>query len=204
MPIRRESSNVKLALRDRLLLSEAIDAVGRMIRGYANSGQAGRSYIGAIAELLLQYPRGVALRCADPFRGVARDTKFMPTPADVIGFCEKACAPMYEEAAREDRVADQLRARVEWEKVEKDPVLLAKVDAWLDRTDPVARALTGGADGDEAARRARSLESIADAGRRVFLRECAQEGIDPGRGVSPALLKTLGGPAPARREEAVS
>src|SRR6476646_2000605 len=108
LPMRRENSNVRRALADRLMLSEAIDAVGRMIRGYANSGQAGKSYIGAIAELLMHYPRSVALRCADPYRGVARETKFMPTPADVIGFCERTTAPMHEEAAREERVAVQL------------------------------------------------------------------------------------------------
>lgn len=35
-------------------------------------------------------------------------------------------------------------------------------------------------------------QSIVEANRSVFVRECEREGIDPARGVSPALLKTLG------------
>jgi len=31
-----------------------------------------------------------------------------------------------------------------------------------------------------------------EANRRLFERECAAAGIDPARGVSPSLLKTLG------------
>jgi hypothetical protein len=30
------------------------------------------------------------------------------------------------------------------------------------------------------------------SGREFFVRECLREGIDPARGVSPSLLKTLG------------
>lgn len=117
-----ENSNIKRALADRLLISEAIDLVAMMIRGYANRGQADKAYIGAIAQILMHYPRQVALKCADPFNGVVRDTKFMPTPADVIGWCEKAVAPMHGEAAREDRIKEQLRARDEW----KPPQVAAK------------------------------------------------------------------------------
>lgn len=103
------------ALADRLLLSEAIDAVGCMIRGYGNTAQAGKAYIGAIADLLMQYPRSVALACADPRTGVAITTKFLPTPGDIVPWCEKASRPLREEAARELRTQDQLVARAEWE-----------------------------------------------------------------------------------------
>jgi hypothetical protein len=98
-----------------------------MIRGYANRGQADRAYIGAIAELLMHYPRQVAVACVDPFHGVVRDTKFMPTPADVIGWCEKATAPMHGEAAREDRIEKQLREREEWQAQRKSAPPAAKV-----------------------------------------------------------------------------
>lgn len=143
MQTTRESSNVKRVLDDRLLLSEALDAVAGMLRGYANRSQADKSYLGAIAQLLMQYPRQVALVAADPFKGVPRETKFLPTPADVIAFCEKRCEPLYEEAAREDRVVAQLDAREQWQTAQKDPVLMAKLDAWLNRSDPVAAELSG-------------------------------------------------------------
>lgn len=159
-----------------------------MIRGYANSGQAGKSYIGAIAELLMHYPRSIALRCADPFLGVARETKFMPTPADVIGFCERASAPIYAEAAREDRVIEQLKAREEWENEQKDPVLLAKCRAWLDRTDPAEFFKVS--DKEHREWEARRNESFMAANRSVFERECKAAGL-PSHGISPSLRKIL-------------
>lgn len=138
-----------------------------MIRGYANSGQAGKSYIGAIAELLMRYPRSVALKCADPFAGVPRETKFLPTPADVIAWCERQVAPMHEEATREDRVNEQLRAREEWQNEQKDPILSDKMKAWLDRTDPVAQALTGeGPHADATKREEQRKVAAAELGKR--------------------------------------
>lgn len=151
---KRESTSVKRALSDRLFLSEALDAVSKMLSGYPNR-PSGDSYIGAMAALLMRYPRSVALRCADPFNGVARETKFLPTPADVIGWCERATAPMHEEAAREDRIDAQLAAREEWQSEEKNPSLLAKCAAWLDRTDPHAKRMIEGTPEDQAARAAR-------------------------------------------------
>lgn len=106
---------MKRALVDRLTLSEAIEIVTHMIRGYANRGSADKSYIGAIAEILLSYPRNVAVKCGHPIYGVVRATKFMPTPSDVIGWCEQAIEPMHQESDREDRIDKQLRAREEWQ-----------------------------------------------------------------------------------------
>jgi hypothetical protein len=79
---------VQRASEDRLTISEAIEAVGKMIAGYANRGSADKSYIGAIAALLCEYPRGMALRCADPVRGVVLETPFMPTPHDIAKWME--------------------------------------------------------------------------------------------------------------------
>ena len=114
LPTTRESSNVRRVLSDRMLLSEAIEAVGHMIRGYGHTAQAGKSYVGAIAELLMQYPRSVAMACADPRTGVASTTRFLPTPGDIVPWCEKACRPLHEEGTREHRIDEQLRAREEW------------------------------------------------------------------------------------------
>ena len=49
---------------------------------------------------------------------------------------------------------------------------------------------------DEAeieARKQAATERRIAAGREFFVRSCVAEGIDPARGVSPELLKILGG-----------
>lgn len=164
-----------------------------MIRGYANSGSAGKSYIGAIAEILAYYPRQIALKCADPIHGCARETKFMPTPSDVIGWCERAAKPLHEEAAREDRIAEQFRAREDWETAHIPDELKEKGRIWLDRTDPIAVELMAFNADSEKSRRAAGMAKIESATRLAFERECKAEGIDPARGISPSLLKTFGG-----------
>jgi hypothetical protein len=190
LPTRRENSNVKQALKDRLLISEAIVAVGRMIRGYANSGQAGKAYIGAMADLLMRYPREVALRCVEPF-GVPKETRFLPTPADVIAWCEKAVRPMHEEAEREDSFAEQLALRELWQNQVVSESLKANGRTWLDRTDPKVRELTGQKEREARARKDTGLLRIDEANKAVFARECEHDGVDPARGVSPSLLKRL-------------
>lgn len=44
-----------------------------------------------------------------------------------------------------------------------------------------------------AARMEAAAKRRIEAGREFFVRECLREGIDPSRGVSPSLLKSLGG-----------
>lgn len=114
LPSKLENSSVTQALTDRLLISEAIDLVGRMIAGYPNRGQADKSYIGAIAEILTKYPRVAAIQCMDPVHGVTRETKFLPTPGNIIPWLEDACLPLREQAAREKRIREQLEARDKW------------------------------------------------------------------------------------------
>ena len=110
-----------------------------MIRGYGNTGAAGTSYIGAIAQLLTQYPRSVALACADPKKGVAASTRFLPTPGDIVPWCEGACESLYENAAREDRVTEQLRARDEWN-AKARPL---STDGWITYDDFLALVADG-------------------------------------------------------------
>src|SRR5262245_22604999 len=145
MPTRRESSSVKRALSDRLTPSEAIEAAGKMIRGYPQAKDAPKSYIGAMADLLTRYPRSVALACVDLATGVASETRYMPTPSEVIGWCERKARPLHEEAAREDRVREQLAARETWLQPDRsaDEVAHRKeiADAWLSRVDPKAHDL---------------------------------------------------------------
>lgn len=112
---KRDNSSVKRAYDDRMTISEAIEAVGRMIRGYANRGSADKGYIGAIAELLCQYPRTVARDCADPLRGVVTTTSYMPTSADIVKWCEPKSSVMRGRVEWEERAERQLQERREFE-----------------------------------------------------------------------------------------
>ena len=85
-----------------------------MLAGYAHKGQADKNYIANFANILTRYPRSVAIKCAHPIDGVVKETQFLPTPADVIDWCEKAARPLREAAAREARIEAQLKARDEW------------------------------------------------------------------------------------------
>ena len=109
------NGSVRQAFSDRLILSEAIEAVGKMIRGYANRGSADKGYIGAIAELLCQYPRSLAIKCADPVHGVVLTTKFLPTPCDIATWMEDDLDRMREGADAEDAAERQLRERSEYD-----------------------------------------------------------------------------------------
>lgn len=130
------------ALDDRLDLSEAIEAVGRMIAGYPQSKDAAKSYIGAISSLLMKYPRMVATACADPFAGVVTTTKFLPTPYDIISFCEKKVAVILHDAERELRIEKQFADREQPYRSPLDEARRKQIaDAWLDRTDPLAKEL---------------------------------------------------------------
>jgi hypothetical protein len=85
-----------------------------MIAGFAHKGQADDGYIATIANILARYPKSVALKCAHPIDGVARHTKFLPTPSDVIDWCEAEARPLREAVDREQRIQCQLDVRDEW------------------------------------------------------------------------------------------
>lgn len=100
------------AIDDRMSLSEAIEAAGRIVGCYPNGGaNAGGGYVGALAETLRGYPRGTAVRCADKARGIMRECKFLPTVADVVAWCERESWPLYEAGARERRIEQQMADR---------------------------------------------------------------------------------------------
>jgi len=145
-PTKRGNTSVKRALSDRLTPSEAIEAAGQMISGYPQAKDAPKSYIGAVADLLTRYPRAVALQCADRFDGVPRETKFLPTPAEIIAYCERKVRPLYEDAEREDRIAKQLAERERWlnpDRADEETTRRKAIaDTWLKREDERAVALS--------------------------------------------------------------
>lgn len=121
-PMSGAGGSVRLAYSDRMTMPEAIEAVGRMIAAYPNGGgNAGKSYIGTIAALLTQYPKSVAVQCANPLSGVARETRFLPTVADVVAWCEPEAGRMCERVDREDRVRRQFELRAESDRQPRKP-----------------------------------------------------------------------------------
>lgn len=177
---------------DRLTLSEALELVGRLIGCYPNAGKVEKSYLGALADLLAKYPRNVATRCCDPARGVARETRFLPTVADVVGWCERETEPLRRDVDYERRVDRQFRERDAWRAETVGDGLKAKGRAWLDREDPDARRLSAATNAAATAAKAAAAHTLQEANQRLFLRECEAAGVDSSLGVSPTLLKMVG------------
>jgi hypothetical protein len=114
-PMKRGNSSLQRVLDARMMLSEAIEAATRIVERYPNGGaNAGKGYIGALAETLAGYPRQVAVACVG-VKGISAECKFLPTVADVIAWCERAVEPLRRDRDRELRVERQLVERQEFE-----------------------------------------------------------------------------------------
>jgi hypothetical protein len=93
-------------------MTEAIEAVGSMLVAYPNAKtMVADGYYGAIASILIDYPRQVALRCCSPKHGVAATTSFIPTAADVIKWLEREQETLKSAFAWEKRSSEQFAQR---------------------------------------------------------------------------------------------
>lgn len=112
LPREHANSNLQRALNARMSLSEAIEAATIIVDCYPNGGKNGsEGYLGALAETLGRYPKSVAKRCADRQLGIVRDCKFLPTVADIVAWCERETAPLYEQSQHAERLRDQFAER---------------------------------------------------------------------------------------------
>jgi hypothetical protein len=203
LPTKPENASLRQALADRLALSEAIDAVGKMLSA-RGSGQPSdpRGYIGAISAALMQYPRQVALQCTDPLKGVLRDMHFLPEISDVIAWCEKATAAMrkpVEEEDRDARFAAERRQRAEeakaWEEDRKNRPNIDELKAKHGDNWGIIQ------EQQDRANAADSARHMAEANERALLAEYAAAGIEPRRAsdgtlLSLSLLQLLGDARP--------
>lgn len=194
LPNRRDPSSVRAALSDKPFLSEAIDVVSSMLRGYANGGaSASGSYIGALGEVLSHYPRMIALRAGDLLTGVPRDTKFLPTPADVIAWCERELEEWRTIIARDDHdkaMREEVRQRAEKEtslaEARKLRQTLQKMQDqhgqnWgIDQCEKIAPEVTE-----------KQKATFERANRITFERSCVAAGISPNSTASPDLVRLL-------------
>lgn len=108
--------------------SRAIKLVCCITAFYPNGGKnVTKGYIASLATVLMTYPI-VAERCADPVHGVSRECKFLPTPAELIAWCDREMEAI---ARRErwKRIRDQTVANCEqdeyWERARAERPTLA-------------------------------------------------------------------------------
>lgn len=194
LPNRRDPQNVRAALADRLLLSEALEVVQAMMRGYANGGAtASKGYLGALAEVLAQYPRCIAARAAHVMHGVPSECRFLPTPADVIAWCERETKDLRGIVDRDDHYSALERAAAERAQEAERLVEARKTrPTYADLKAKYGEnwGLNSTSERDAAADAART-ELTEKANRRAFVRECEAAGVDPNDGVSPSLRDLL-------------
>jgi hypothetical protein len=107
-----------------MTFSEGIEVVAMMLRGYPNGRDAHDGYIGALAEVLAHYPRMIASRAGDLWHGVPAATRFLPTPADIIAWCERELSSLRAIVQRDDD-----RKRLELEMLERAEKALRLVEA---------------------------------------------------------------------------
>ena len=118
------NASLATAYSQKLTMAEALESVGKMLMAYPNARDGLRDgYVGVIARTLLDYPRNVALQCADPVNGVTRKTKFLPTVADVVAWCEHEQEPYRTASNWEYNTRKQFALRDQIEREEKDEPL---------------------------------------------------------------------------------
>ena len=159
------------------------------------------TFAAALALVLTEFPKSVVDYVADARTGVSTVYR-MGLPQ--VGQIEEFCEQIEERQRRLQRPAEPIRHYVS----PPQPILPGQVDSTMflklvaegkTRARPIGRFETADdqwnrGSGVMAARGGdlRNADLMA-LNQRAFERECATAGIDPARGVSPSLLKTLGG-----------
>lgn len=172
------SENVKAAAA-RLPLSRSLDIAADLLAQFPNC-KGDDIFTRSMAELFNRYPASIVSQITSMKTGLATKSEFLSLAAMTKWLDEKSETIIY--AADWDRRALSLSAPPE--------------DRSSRPTYDELKAKAGenwglvAVDGD-AERKAAIADQIVKANQAVFLRECERDGIDPARGVSPALLKTL-------------
>jgi len=104
-----------LALMARLTQIEATEITLRLLKQFPQSDKmANPTFVGAIADVLLQYPREIVERVTSSTAGVAAGKEFLSIAA-LVAWCERETAPLHRQAQREERIAEQLAERDKFE-----------------------------------------------------------------------------------------
>jgi hypothetical protein len=95
-----------------------------MLKSYppsaADSTDSVGGYLVTLAEALAQYPACVAVRCADPLKGVASTTKFKPTVCDLTAWCDHEVAKLHAIDDRDAAARQQAIERHDAERHERE------------------------------------------------------------------------------------
>lgn len=179
-----------------MLLSEAIDAISKLLDCWPNGRSAAQGgYIGNLSGVLCQYPRMVALECTNPLNlnGLVRETRFLPTPADVIGWCERRTEELRAIVERDDRVKATLEARQEDEEQQRKLAEQRKLRPTLKQMQETYGDKWGINQLSEEMRERKQShgERLERANKIQFERECRAFGADPDKGVSPSLVRIM-------------
>ena len=109
-------SNLQKSLEERISLTEAIGLATKITGAYPIQDKLTDSYLGALAVTLADYPAGVARQCADLNQGVVRFSKFLPSVAEIVSYCEGFTEPLRRQVEVECRRQQQLKDRKEFER----------------------------------------------------------------------------------------
>jgi hypothetical protein len=183
LPTKPENASLRQALADRLTLSEAVEVVGKMLAA-RGSGQPHNptGYIGALSAALMEYPRQIALQCAEPLKGVCRETRFLPEIADIVAWCEPRTnemrRPIDEEerdrafAARRRQMAEEAQR---WEEVRKRRLSADEMKAKYGPSWGISQPA------EDPVLREANARLLAEGNERELLRQYAAAGLEPQR-----------------------
>ena len=148
-------------------------------------------FITAVVGILTRYSETTIRHVTDPLNGLPATAKFLPSVAEIKEACEREQATQDRETAREERRAEQARQQAEYEREQSDRASRPSYEELKAKAGPNWGIITA-VDEEERKRKEQIRASLEQANRRAFERECAAAGIDPARGVSPPLLKSIG------------
>lgn len=160
-------------------------------------------YVGMLAATLLQYPKCVAVRCADPIKGVVSTTRFKPTVADLTAWCEREMAGLRTIVDRDDSEKKMLADRKMALEGEREMAEARKRRPNLEDLRKKhgqnwgIRSMGGDLSRDETAPLAPRAAVDQAAAERKILAEYARVGKEPFRAgnllISPSLVAALKG-----------
>lgn len=162
----------------------------KMLLGCYRKGDAADpdTYVAAIAAVLSEYPPEIIRRATDPRTGIASQWKWLPAVAEVKEFCEAEMGPVRREQERERLAAERARAL-------PPPIEDRSARPTYEELKAAAGpnwGLTSAAASEADKKRQEETRARLERANGIaFERECIAAGVDPARGISPSLLKTL-------------
>ena len=109
----RATARLLQELTHRMTPAQSVKAATEIVERYPNGGKdAGKGYIGALAQILARYPASVAQRCA-ALDGVTSTCEFLPTVANIVAWCDKRTEWLEGDYARQKRIDEQFALRKE-------------------------------------------------------------------------------------------